>query len=100
MGTDGFGSQEAWAGKAARRKVRTRKWVAKAEQVFKTKEHLGVGYGRWAVYTECRVPTFSLHASREAAEAAKRTVDDYGCGGQCPLGSRTWNHRVVDLASV
>ena len=78
---------------------KTPNWIAKAKKVFGTKEQPVSGSGPFALYTECQRPEFSLHASREAAEQAKGTVDSGGCGGHCPLATRSSNHRVVDLAS-
>ena len=80
------------------RKAQTPKWIAKAQKILKTKEQRGSGYGRFALLTKCRLPTFSLHISRKAAEEAKRLVDSTGCGGKCPIGDRASNHCVVDLA--
>ena len=78
---------------------KTPNWIAKAKKVFGTKEQPVSGSGPFALYTECQRPEFSLHASREAAEQAKGTVDSGGCGGHCPLATRSSNHRIVDLAS-
>ena len=81
------------------RKAQAPNWIAKAKNVFGTKEQPVSGSGPFALYTECQRPEFSLHASREAAEQAKGTVDSGGCGGHCPLATRSSNHRIVDLAS-
>lgn len=81
-------------------RVKASVWTAKARRVFGTKEQRGLGDGRFAVYTECQLPAFSLHPSRESAEAAKRVVDVGGCGGKCPLKTRSSKHRIVDLAEA
>jgi hypothetical protein len=56
----------------------------------------------FAVIARCRVPgyrgphvTVVLHATEEAARAALRHLDDFGCGGDC------WRrHEVVDMAGT
>lgn len=73
-------------------------WVEKAHTEFKTYYRFGDGYGKFALFTACRVPAFSLHASRDAAEEAKRMVDTSGCGGKCPVATRASKHRIVELA--
>jgi hypothetical protein len=41
------------------------------------------GDGPYAVLAHCRVLTVQLHPDPEHAEAAKRTIDETGCGGGC-----------------
>jgi hypothetical protein len=51
------------------------------------------GEGPWASVSNCPPDiTIILHPSQEAAERAKRTIDESACGGRC------WGrHRVVNL---
>ena len=46
----------------------------------------------WAVVANCRAVTISLWESREAAEEAKRRIDQFGCGGGC--------HRAHELVRM
>jgi len=50
------------------------------------------GSGPIALIAWCRVPTVTLHATVEAAEAAKSFIDQYKCGGMC-----TGRHEIVRL---
>jgi hypothetical protein len=55
------------------------------------------GDGPYATLARCRVLTVALHASLDAAHAAKRAIDQWGCGGRCPCTGA--GHELVRLAS-
>jgi hypothetical protein len=69
-------------------------WRTKASQKWGERARWLSGEGPFAVIAPCREFSFSLWATKEAAEKAKVHLDQMGCGGGCnPL-----LHKVVDLS--
>lgn len=71
----------------------TSSWRMKATQRWGDHAQWLSGEGPFAVIAPCRECSFSLWATKDAAENAKARLDRMGCGGGCnPL-----LHQVVDL---
>jgi hypothetical protein len=51
------------------------------------------GEGSYAVLAHCKRLTVTLHDGADGALAAKRRIDDFGCGGRCVN-----EHEVIYLA--
>lgn len=54
--------------------------------------HWVLGDGPYASVSYCRGTTVVLHQELAKAQAAKVTIDAFGCGGAC-----TRNHRVIQI---
>jgi hypothetical protein len=70
-------------------------YKAKAKRKWgKTAEWM-TGNGRYALLAHCRVLTITLWPTLEAAQIAKKRIDETACGGMCVC-----DHEIIDLESA
>lgn len=83
-----------WSIQEVGKSMATSSWRIKATQRWGDHARWLSGEGPFAVIAPCREFSFSLWATKDAAEKAKTHLDQTGCGGGCnPL-----LHKVVDLS--
>lgn len=83
-----------WSIQEVGKSMATSSWRIRATQRWGDRARWLRGEGPFAVIAPCREFSFSLWATKEAAEKAKGDLNQTGCGGGCnPL-----LHQVVDLS--